>query len=148
VLLSKSVDDINDETPTDITLTGNLTIAENTTDNTNLGTLSATDADEGDTFIYTLVNNSAAYSVILRLPVKVMAVGVSSLRLARLTVMVCSAFLSSPSPVVALTLTILLKQTKVTTLSTPSSPKMIMPLSALLKTPVIYSASVALITPS
>jgi hypothetical protein len=121
--------------------------------NTDLGTLSATDADAGDTFTYTLENNSAAYiaidgntlklaktvdyettknlnitvrvtdanshtfsknftfdtvaesvpksvlavvfSVILRLPVKVMAVGVSSLRLARLTVMVCSAFLSS-----------------------------------------------------
>ncbi len=58
------IDDINDETPSDVTLTGSLTIAENTTDNTNLGTLSATDADEGDTFIYTLVNNSAAYFAI------------------------------------------------------------------------------------
>ncbi len=58
------IDDINDETPSDVTLTGSLTIAENTTDNTNLGTLSATDADEGDTFTYTLVNNSAAYFAI------------------------------------------------------------------------------------
>ncbi len=55
---------LNDETPTDITSTGNLNIAENTTVNTNLVTLSATDADEGDTFSYTLVNNSAAYFAI------------------------------------------------------------------------------------
>jgi hypothetical protein len=41
--------------------TDNHTIAENTAANTNLGTLSATDADTGDTFTYTLVNNSEAY---------------------------------------------------------------------------------------
>jgi hypothetical protein len=44
-----------------ITLTGNLNIVGNTATNTDLGTLSATDADAGDTFTYTLVNNSAAY---------------------------------------------------------------------------------------
>ncbi|CAB9544555.1 hypothetical protein BROOK1789C_1779, partial [Bathymodiolus brooksi thiotrophic gill symbiont] len=58
------IDDINDETPSDVTLTGSLTIAENTIDNTNLVTLSATDADVGDTLTYTLVNNSAAYFAI------------------------------------------------------------------------------------
>ena len=35
--------------------------AENTAANTNLGTLSTIDADAGDTFTYTLVNNTAAY---------------------------------------------------------------------------------------
>ncbi len=59
---------INDETPTNITLsmsgsTDNHTITENTT-NTNLGTLSTTDADVEDAFIYTLKNNSAAYFTI------------------------------------------------------------------------------------
>jgi hypothetical protein len=43
--------------------TDNHTITENTT-NTNLGTLSATDADVEDAFIYTLKNNSAAYFTI------------------------------------------------------------------------------------
>jgi mRNA-degrading endonuclease HigB of HigAB toxin-antitoxin module len=56
--------DLNDETPTAITLTGNLNIVGNTATNTDLGTLSATDADAGDTFTYTLVNNSAAYFAI------------------------------------------------------------------------------------
>ncbi len=59
-----NITDVNDETPSDITSTGNLNIAENTTVNTNLVTLSATDADVGDTFTYTLVNNSAAYFAI------------------------------------------------------------------------------------
>jgi hypothetical protein len=53
--------DLNDETPTAITLTGSLNIAENTTANTDLGTFSATDTDASDTFTYTLVNNSEAY---------------------------------------------------------------------------------------
>jgi hypothetical protein len=35
---------------------------------------------------------AVVFSAILRLPVKVIAVGVSSLRSARLTVMVCSVF--------------------------------------------------------
>jgi hypothetical protein len=38
--------DLNDEIPTDITSIGNLNIAENTTVNTNLVTLSANDPDE------------------------------------------------------------------------------------------------------
>jgi hypothetical protein len=59
-----NITDVNDETPSDITSTGNLNIAENTSVNTNLVTLSATDADVGDTFTYTLVNNSAAYFAI------------------------------------------------------------------------------------
>jgi hypothetical protein len=37
-------------------------------------------------------SNTVVFSAILRLPVKVIAVGVSSLRSARLTVMVCSVF--------------------------------------------------------
>jgi hypothetical protein len=41
-----------------------VSITENTTANTDLGTLSATDADAGDTFTYTLENNSAAYFAI------------------------------------------------------------------------------------
>jgi hypothetical protein len=49
--------DLNDESPTDITFINNLNIAENTVANTNLGTLSTIDADAGDTFTYTLVNN-------------------------------------------------------------------------------------------
>ncbi|AYQ56254.1 hypothetical protein MS2017_0514 [Bathymodiolus thermophilus thioautotrophic gill symbiont] len=48
--------DLNDETPTAITLTGNRTIAENTNTGTELGTLSATDADANDTFTYTSSN--------------------------------------------------------------------------------------------
>ncbi|CAB5497606.1 beta strand repeat-containing protein, partial [Bathymodiolus thermophilus thioautotrophic gill symbiont] len=49
--------DINDETPTAITFTGNLSIAENTT-TTELGTFSTTDADTGDTFTYTSSNTA------------------------------------------------------------------------------------------
>jgi hypothetical protein len=45
----------------------------------------------------------AVFSAMVRLPVRVIAVGASSLRSIRLTVMVCSTFLSSPLPVVALT---------------------------------------------
>jgi hypothetical protein len=56
--------DLNDESPTDITFINNLNIAENTAANTNLGTLSTIDADAGDTFTYTLVNNTAAYFAI------------------------------------------------------------------------------------
>ncbi|OJA03419.1 hypothetical protein BGC33_03715, partial [Bathymodiolus thermophilus thioautotrophic gill symbiont] len=48
--------DLNDETPTAITLTGDRTIAENTRTGTELGTLSATDADANDTFTYTSSN--------------------------------------------------------------------------------------------
>ncbi|CAB5505590.1 hypothetical protein THERMOT_2178 [Bathymodiolus thermophilus thioautotrophic gill symbiont] len=48
--------DLNDETPTAITLTGDRTIAENTNTGTELGTLSATDADANDTFTYTSSN--------------------------------------------------------------------------------------------
>jgi hypothetical protein len=58
--ITVNLSNLNDETPTAITLTGNLNITENTTANTDLGTLSATDADAGDTFTYTLENNSAA----------------------------------------------------------------------------------------
>jgi poly-gamma-glutamate capsule biosynthesis protein CapA/YwtB (metallophosphatase superfamily) len=59
----------NSNSPTDIILsmgssTGNHTIAENTAANTDLGTLSTTDADAGDTFTYTLVNNNEAYFTI------------------------------------------------------------------------------------
>jgi hypothetical protein len=56
--------DLNDESPTDITFINNLNIAENTAANTNSGTLSTIDADAGDTFTYTLVNNTAAYFAI------------------------------------------------------------------------------------
>ncbi|OJA03561.1 cadherin repeat domain-containing protein, partial [Bathymodiolus thermophilus thioautotrophic gill symbiont] len=48
--------DLNDELPTAITLTGNRTIAENTRTGTELGTLSTTDADTNDTFVYTSSN--------------------------------------------------------------------------------------------
>ncbi|WP_180334737.1 beta strand repeat-containing protein, partial [Bathymodiolus thermophilus thioautotrophic gill symbiont] len=48
--------DINDETPTAITFTGDLSIAENTAIGAELGTFSATDADIGDTFTYTSSN--------------------------------------------------------------------------------------------
>jgi hypothetical protein len=41
-----------------------LTVTEITTANTDLGTHSATDADAGDTFTYTLEHNSAAYFAI------------------------------------------------------------------------------------
>jgi phosphoenolpyruvate carboxylase len=46
---SVNLNDLNDETPAAITFTGNLNIVGNTAANTNLGTLSATDADAGDT---------------------------------------------------------------------------------------------------
>jgi hypothetical protein len=105
--------DLNDETPTDITSTGNLNIAENTTVNTNLVTLSATDADEGDTFSYTLVNNSAAYFAIsgtvfptmIRLPVRVISEGVSSLTSVMLKVKV----LSKVCELASVTLTVILQ---------------------------------------
>jgi hypothetical protein len=45
--ITVNLTDLNDETPTAINLTGNYTIAENTTIGTELGTLSATDADAG-----------------------------------------------------------------------------------------------------
>ncbi|CAB5499772.1 cadherin repeat domain-containing protein [Bathymodiolus thermophilus thioautotrophic gill symbiont] len=48
--------DLNDETPTAITLTGDRTIAENTRTGTELGALSTTDADANDTFTYTSSN--------------------------------------------------------------------------------------------
>ncbi|CAB5496671.1 hypothetical protein THERMOS_541, partial [Bathymodiolus thermophilus thioautotrophic gill symbiont] len=48
--------DLNDETPTAITLTGDRTIAENTITGTELGTLSTTDTDANDTFTYTSSN--------------------------------------------------------------------------------------------
>jgi hypothetical protein len=56
-----NIANVNDETPSDITLTGSLIIVGHTTANTDLGTLSAIDVDEGDTLTYTLENNSAAY---------------------------------------------------------------------------------------
>jgi hypothetical protein len=64
-----TVPNSNNNSPTDIILsignsTDNHTIAENTAANTDLGTLSTTDADTGDTFTYTLVDNSAAYFAI------------------------------------------------------------------------------------
>ncbi|CAB5505345.1 hypothetical protein THERMOT_2137, partial [Bathymodiolus thermophilus thioautotrophic gill symbiont] len=54
--ITVTLNDLNDETPTAITLTGNRTIAENTNTGTELGTLSATDADANDTFTYTSSN--------------------------------------------------------------------------------------------
>ncbi|WP_139458595.1 cadherin repeat domain-containing protein, partial [Bathymodiolus thermophilus thioautotrophic gill symbiont] len=56
--------DLNDETPTAITLTGDRTIAENTRTGTELGTLSATDADAdaNDTFTYTSSNTKFTIS--------------------------------------------------------------------------------------
>ncbi|CAC9596287.1 hypothetical protein, partial [uncultured Gammaproteobacteria bacterium] len=59
-----NIANVNDETPSDITLTGSLIIVGNTAANTDLGTLSAIDVDEGDTLTYTLENNSAAYFAI------------------------------------------------------------------------------------
>jgi phage baseplate assembly protein gpV len=56
--ITVNLTDLNDETPTAINLTGNHTIAENTTIGTELGTLSATDADAGDTFTYTSSNTT------------------------------------------------------------------------------------------
>jgi hypothetical protein len=44
-----NITDVNDDTPSDITLTGSLIIVGNTAANTDLGTLSAIDVDEGDT---------------------------------------------------------------------------------------------------
>ncbi|CAB5499133.1 hypothetical protein THERMOT_983 [Bathymodiolus thermophilus thioautotrophic gill symbiont] len=54
--ITVTLNDLNDETPTAITLTGNRTIAENTNTGTELGALSATDADANDTFTYTSSN--------------------------------------------------------------------------------------------
>ncbi|OIR25383.1 cadherin repeat domain-containing protein [Bathymodiolus thermophilus thioautotrophic gill symbiont] len=54
--ITVTLNDLNDETPTAITLTGNRTIAENTNTGTELGTLSTTDADANDTFTYTSSN--------------------------------------------------------------------------------------------
>jgi hypothetical protein len=48
-----NITDVNDETTSDITLTGSLIIVGNTAANTDLGTLSAIDVDEGDTLTYT-----------------------------------------------------------------------------------------------
>jgi hypothetical protein len=53
--------DLNDETPTAITLTGSRTIAENTATGTEIGTLSATDADVDDIFTYT--NSNTAFTL-------------------------------------------------------------------------------------
>jgi hypothetical protein len=53
--------DLNEETPTAINLTGSRTIAENTATDTEIGTLSATDADVDDIFTYT--NSSTAFTL-------------------------------------------------------------------------------------
>ncbi|WP_202752461.1 cadherin repeat domain-containing protein, partial [Bathymodiolus thermophilus thioautotrophic gill symbiont] len=60
--ITVTLNDLNDETPTAITLTGNRTIAENTNTGTELGTLSATDADANDTFTYTSSNTKFTIS--------------------------------------------------------------------------------------
>ncbi|OJA03557.1 cadherin repeat domain-containing protein, partial [Bathymodiolus thermophilus thioautotrophic gill symbiont] len=54
--ITVTLNDLNDETPTAITLTGDRTIAENTSTGAELGTLSTTDADANDTFTYTSSN--------------------------------------------------------------------------------------------
>ena len=59
-----TVTDLNDETPSNIDFVGSSNITENTATDAELGTLSTTDADTGDTFTYTLENNSAAYFAI------------------------------------------------------------------------------------
>ncbi|CAB5498593.1 hypothetical protein THERMOT_893 [Bathymodiolus thermophilus thioautotrophic gill symbiont] len=59
-----TVTDLNDETPSNIDFAGSSNITENTATGAELGTLSTTDADTGDTFTYTLENNSAAYFAI------------------------------------------------------------------------------------
>ncbi|SHA07641.1 hypothetical protein BTHERMOSOX_1813 [Bathymodiolus thermophilus thioautotrophic gill symbiont] len=59
-----TVTDLNDETPRNIDFVGSSNIIENTAIGAELGTLSTTDADTGDTFTYTLENNSAAYFAI------------------------------------------------------------------------------------
>ncbi|AYQ56274.1 hypothetical protein MS2017_0535 [Bathymodiolus thermophilus thioautotrophic gill symbiont] len=56
--ITVTLNDLNDETPTAITLTGNRTIVENTAAGTELGTLSATDADTNNAFTYASSNTT------------------------------------------------------------------------------------------
>ncbi|OJA03382.1 cadherin repeat domain-containing protein, partial [Bathymodiolus thermophilus thioautotrophic gill symbiont] len=53
--------DLNDETPTAITFSGNLSIAESTVIDAELGTFATTDADTSDTFTYTSSNTAFTF---------------------------------------------------------------------------------------
>ena len=71
-VITLSVDDLIDETPVDITLTGG-SVAENASSGTVVATLSTVDADAGDSFSYALTSDPSGFFEIVGNEIRVAA---------------------------------------------------------------------------
>ena len=69
-VITINVNDLNDETPTDITLTGG-SVDENASAGATVATLSSVDADAGDTFTYAITDDASGFFEIVGNEVRV-----------------------------------------------------------------------------